>query len=35
MMKTRLATRIDGFSLKLVLLFDYAYSDGADLIYTC
>ena len=33
--KTRLATIIDGYSLKLVLLFEYAYSDSADLILSC
>ena len=31
-MKTRLITDNDGYSLRLVLLFELAYSDGADLI---
>ena len=34
-MKTRLATNIDGYPLRLALLFEYAYSDGADLILSC
>ena len=33
--KTRLATNIDGYSLRLALLFEYAYFDGADLILSC
>ena len=33
--KTRLATNTDGYPLRLVLLFEYAYSDGADLIWSC
>ena len=32
MMKTRLATNIDGYPLRLVLSFEYAYSADADLI---
>ena len=35
MMKTRLETNIDGFRLRLVLLFELAYSDSADLILSC
>ena len=31
MMKTRLATNIDVYPLRLILLFEYAYSDGDDL----
>ena len=31
-MKTRLATVIDGYPLRLALLFKNAYSDGADLM---
>ena len=34
-MKTRLATNIDGYPLRLALLFEQAYSDGADLILNC
>ena len=34
-MKTRLATNIDGYPLRLALLFEYVYSDGADLISNC
>ena len=30
--KTRLATNIDGYPLRLASLFEQAYSDGADLI---
>ena len=30
-MKTRLATKIDGYHLRLVSLSENAYSDGADL----
>ena len=32
MMKTRLATSIDSHPLRLVLLWEEAYSDNADLI---
>ena len=32
MIKTRLATNIDGYSLRLILIFEYAYCDSADLI---
>ena len=32
-MKLRLATNIDGNSLGLILLLEYAYSDGANLIF--
>ena len=35
MMKTRMETNIDGYRLKLVLLFELAYSDAADLILSC
>ena len=35
MMKTRLETNIDGYRLRLVLLFELAYSDAADLILSC
>ena len=35
MMKTRLETNIDGYRLRLVLLFEIAYSDAADLILSC
>ena len=35
MMKTRLETNIDGFRLRLELLFELAYSDSADLILSC
>ena len=31
-MKTRLATNIDGYALRMALLFEYTYSDCADLI---
>ena len=31
-MKTTLATNIDGYLLRLILVFELAYSDGADLI---
>ena len=31
-MRTRLATSINGYSLRLILLFDYSYSGGVDLI---
>ena len=34
-MKKSLATDIDGYLLKLVLLFEYTYSDDADLILSC
>ena len=34
-MKTRLATIIDGYPLRLALLLEKAYSDGADLILSC
>ena len=34
-MKTRLETNIDGYPVRLALLFEYAYSDGADLILSC
>ena len=34
-MKTRLETNINGYPLRLGLLFDYAYSDGTDLILSC
>ena len=30
-MKTRLATNFDGYLLRLALLFEQVYSDGADL----
>ena len=33
--ETRLETKIYGDSLRLVLLFKLAYSDGADLILSC
>ena len=33
MMKTRLETDIDGY--RLVLLFELAYSNAADLILSC
>ena len=32
MMKTRLATNIDGHPLRFTLLFKFAYSDGINLI---
>ena len=32
MMKMRLAVNIDGYLLRLVLFFEYAYSNGANLI---
>ena len=35
MMKTRLANNIDGYPLTLALLFEYAYSYGADLNLSC
>ena len=35
MLKTRLATNIDGHPLRFVLLFKQAYSNGADLILSC
>ena len=35
MMKTRLETNIDGYRLRLVLLFESANSDVADLILSC
>ena len=35
MMKARLETNIDGNRLRLVLLFELAYSDAADLILSC
>ena len=35
MMKTRLKNDIYGYLLRLVLLFEQAYSDGADLILSC
>ena len=35
MMKTRLETNIDGYRLRLVLLFESVYSDVADLILSC
>ena len=34
-MKMRLATNINGYPLRLVLLPKSAYSDGADLILSC
>ena len=34
-MKMRLATIIDRYPLRLVLLLGKAYSDGADLILSC
>ena len=34
-MKTRLATDIDGYPLRLALLFELAYSDSAVLILSC
>ena len=34
-MKTKLATNIEDFPLRLALLFEKAYSDGADLILSC
>ena len=30
--KTRLATNVEGYFLRLVLLFEQVYSDGTDLI---
>ena len=35
MMRTRLETNIDGYRLRLVLLFELAYSDAAELILGC
>ena len=34
-MKTRLTANIDGYPLRLALLFELVYSDGADLILSC
>ena len=34
-MKTGVATNIAGYPLRLVLLFENSYSDGADLILSC
>ena len=34
-MKIRLETNIDGYRLRLVLLFELAYSDAGDLILSC
>ena len=34
-MKTRLATNIYGYPLRLALLFEQAYSDGVNLILSC
>ena len=35
MMKARLEIIIDGYRLRLVLLFELAYSDAADLTLSC
>ena len=35
MMETRLETNIDDYRLRVVLLFELAYSDVADLILSC
>ena len=34
-MKTRLATNIDVYSLRLALLLKLVYSNGADFILSC
>ena len=34
-MKTRLGANVYGYPLRLVLLLNLAYSDGADLILSC
>ena len=35
MMKMRLETNIDGYRLILLLFFELAYSNAADLILSC
>ena len=34
-MKARLSTNIDGYPLRLALLLEQSYSDGANLILSC